>query len=85
MREFRVNIIGASGTGKTTLGAALAKRLGCPHFDSDDYYHFPTDPPFRKQRTPEERLALLEADLSKHRSWILSGGAASSRIQSYFL
>lgn len=70
-----IYIIGASGTGKTTLAKALSEKLGFPQFDSDDYYHYPTDPPFQKQRSSEERASLLTNDLSKHPSWILSGGA----------
>lgn len=75
MNEIKINIIGASETGKSTLGKAISEKLKIPHFDSDDYYHFPTDPPFRKQRSPEERLSLLMKDLGKHSSWVLSGGA----------
>lgn len=73
---MKINIIGASGTGKTTLGKAIAEKFGCAHFDSDDYYHYPTDPPFQKQRSPEERVELLMTDLNKNFSWVLAGGAA---------
>jgi adenylate kinase family enzyme len=71
----RVAILGASGTGKTTLAEALAAHLAIPHFDSDAYYHRPTDPPYREPRPPEERRTLLERDLAPHPSWTLSGGA----------
>jgi adenylate kinase family enzyme len=73
----RINIVGASGVGKTTLGRALAKRLDVPHFDSDDYYHLPTDPPYQLPRTPEDRCSLLERDLARVDGWILAGGAAT--------
>lgn len=71
----RVAVLGASGTGKSTLASALAERLGVPAFDADDYYHLPTDPPYQRQRAPEERRALLERDLSQQPGWVLSGGA----------
>ena len=41
----RIHILGASGSGTTTLGRALAARLQCPHFDTDDCFWLPTDPP----------------------------------------
>ena len=73
MKPARINIFGASGTGKTTLGRALAARLGVAYLDSDHYFHFPTDPPFAKQRSPEERNRMLADDMRKHGSWVLSG------------
>ena len=75
MKDIKINIIGASGTGKSTLAKAVADKIECAHFDSDYYFHYPTDPPFQKQRPPRDRLSLLMADLTQHRSWVLSGGA----------
>jgi hypothetical protein len=65
----------APGCGATTSGRALPAILGVPHFDSDDDYHEPTDPPFQRQRSPRERHDLIVADLSRSSGWILSGGA----------
>jgi adenylate kinase family enzyme len=67
----RIHITGASGTGTTTLGRALARELECAHLDSDDYYWVPTRPPFREKREPAERVRLLERDLGD--AWVLSG------------
>jgi adenylate kinase family enzyme len=69
----RIHILGASGSGTTTLGSALAKHLQYHHFDSDVYYWFPTDPPFQTKRDIEQRRKLLLNDLSNHESWVLSG------------
>ena len=33
----RIHILGAFGSGTTTLGRALAARLQYPYFDMDDY------------------------------------------------
>lgn len=56
-----VHVVGASGSGTTTLGVALATRLGCPHLDTDDFYWVPTDPPYRETRPIEQRLTLMQA------------------------
>lgn len=73
----RIHITGASGAGTTTLGRALSTALGCPHFDTDDYYWAPTRPRFRAKRPIEERRALLLRDVAPHRSWVLSGSLVS--------
>ena len=31
----RVNVVGTSGSGKSTMGAALARRLGVPYVELD--------------------------------------------------
>lgn len=67
-----IHITGASGSGVSTLGAALAERLGAPQFDVDDFFWMPTDPPFTDKRPIVERLALLEERLVGDR-WVLSG------------
>jgi len=69
----RVHILGASGSGTTTLAEALGARLGCPHFDVDDYFWLPSEPPFQHIRDREVRRALLSADLEKPGGWVLSG------------
>lgn len=76
-QNHRIYIIGASGTGKTTLAKALSAQLKIIHFDSDDYFHYPTDPPYQKERSPEDRAQLLSSDLKPHASWVLSGGAGT--------
>jgi adenylate kinase family enzyme len=70
---FRAHILGASGSGTTTLGKAVSAHLRIPHLDTDDYYWEPTDPPYRTARPIEERLRLLEPQLRSSKSWVLSG------------
>jgi adenylate kinase family enzyme len=69
----RIHLVGASGSGTTALGRALARHLACPHFDTDDYFWLPTDPPFEQIRDRAVREALLRADLDHHPAWALSG------------
>ena len=69
----RIHILGASGSGTTTLGRALAARLQCPHFDTDDYFWLPTDPPYTQQRERTKRQQLLMNDLTAHDAWVVSG------------
>jgi hypothetical protein len=72
----RIHITGASGSGTTTLGAHLAARLACPHFDTDDFYWLQTDPPFQLKREIPDRLLLLSELLNANPGWILSGSVA---------
>ena len=69
----RIVITGASGSGTTTLGAAVAKRLGCTHLDADDAFWVKTDPPFTTKRPLDERDAWIRARLEASRAWVLSG------------
>ena len=72
MTARRLHLVGASGSGTTTLGRAVAQRLGSPHFDTDDYFWIMTDPPFEQIRPVAERHALLAPDLARD-AWVLSG------------
>jgi adenylate kinase family enzyme len=50
----RLHILGASGSGTTTLGKAIANELAAPHFDTDDYYWLPTSSsPKPRRPTPQ--------------------------------
>jgi adenylate kinase family enzyme len=61
-------IASASGNGKTTLGRALAARLGVPFVELDALVHGPL-----WQETPDEELrALLEPTLRSD-GWVIDG------------
>jgi len=70
---MKIHIFGASGSGVTTLGLALAEKLEIPYFDSDLYFWEPTEPPFTIRREPQLRNQQITDDIKKHADWILGG------------
>jgi adenylate kinase family enzyme len=73
MEPCRVLVMGASGSGTTTLGRALANRWAVPHADADDYFWQPTTPPYVDQRRVDERLRLMQEMFLPRDAWVLSG------------
>ena len=73
MKSCRIHIVGASGSGTTTLGRALADALAIPHHDTDDYLWQPTTPPYLDLREVAERLRLMREVFLARASWVLSG------------
>ena len=68
-----IHILGASGSGTTTLATHISARYGHRHLDTDDFYWLPTQPPFQQKRPRDERLALLQQALAEQATWVLSG------------
>jgi adenylate kinase family enzyme len=68
-----IHIVGASGSGTSTLGQALEREHGYKWLDTDNYFWFPTDPPFNQSRPSKERTALMSAELQKHEKCVISG------------
>lgn len=73
MRRCRLHVTGASGAGTTTLARAVADAWAVPHADADDYFWLPTNPPYTQQRSPLERVALMEQVFLGREGWVLSG------------
>ena len=73
MKSRRIHLTGASGSGVTTLGRALADRLALPHHDSDDYFWLPTAPPYQTVRAAADRLRLMHEMFVPRLDWVLSG------------
>lgn len=69
----RLLVIGASGAGTSTLGRAVASSRASQHFDLDDFFWEPTDPPFLTRRAPGERVRLLGQMVLPRADWVLSG------------
>lgn len=79
----RIHILGASGSGTTTLGSALAHVLPHTHLDSDNYFW---ETKFTNKRLVHGRRELLEKDFSLHENWILSGSVCNweNDLKNYF-
>jgi protein-L-isoaspartate(D-aspartate) O-methyltransferase len=77
MPGCRIHITGASGSGVTTLGRAMADALAIPHHDTDDYYWLPTDPPFQQPRDILHRIRLMQEMFLPRDAWVLSGSCDS--------
>lgn len=61
-----IHVMGASGSGTTSLGRALAEKLDIAHLDTDDFFWLPTDPPFTMPRDADERIGLLLDEVARH-------------------
>ena len=71
-------VFGASGSGTTTIGRALASKLNTIHLDLDDYYwDNSVHTPYTKKRNKEERVSLLYRDLFRHNTFVMSGDLRS--------
>lgn len=70
---MKLLIFGASGTGTTTLGKALAQQLDWTFLDADDYYWEQTDPPFQKKIELHKRNNNLKSAFEAHNDVIISG------------
>ena len=66
----RIHIVGASGSGTTTFGNALAEVLPHTHLDTDDYFWTTK---FTEARPVPERREMLKEELLQSEQWILSG------------
>ncbi len=70
---MRIHIFGGSGSGTSTLGRAVASCLAAPHFDTDDFFWLPDDPPFQEKRDIAARLDLMRQVFVPRSDWVLSG------------
>lgn len=64
----RISVIGNSGSGKTTVGRALALRLGVPFVEMDAFRHGPG-----WTETPDEQFRRLVADAAAGDAWVIDG------------
>ena len=72
----RINIAGAAGSGTSTLGRALARRLDYAFLNADDFYWKPSTPPFQQKYEPEERLATIVNAMDVQPATVIAGSVA---------
>lgn len=68
-----VHILGASGSGTSTLGRAMAEQWGYAWLDTDDFFWQPTDPPYAQPRPVAERIDRLRAAIAAAPRCAISG------------
>jgi len=64
----KINVVGTSGSGKSTFSRTLATRLGYPYLEMDAMFWKPN----WQESTDEEFFAKLNSALSQER-WVLDG------------
>ena len=65
----KISVIGSCCSGKTTLAAQLAQRLGVPHVELDALHHGPN----WREATADELRAKVEETLAKVDGWVVDG------------
>lgn len=68
-----IYIVGASGSGTSTIGEALSKVSNYHFVDLDEIFWEKTDPPFTKSRPLSERVIRLKETINRYPDLILSG------------
>jgi len=65
-------VYGANGSGKTTLGRELARILNFKHMDIEDYHFENSEIPYTVERSREDCLNLMLADIEKYHSFVIT-------------
>ena len=68
---MKIQIIGGSGTGKTTLGKYIGEKEGLKWIDTDKYIW--KDDVFTERYPVEERLEMYRRDMKSSDSYVASG------------
>ncbi|OBS12192.1 hypothetical protein ATE49_06970 [Elizabethkingia miricola] len=72
-----IHIFGASGSGVTTLGNYISKKLGWKYLDSDDFFWEKTETLYTVKRDPKSRDAEILKLLKSGESIIFGGSCIS--------
>lgn len=77
---MRLHLFGASGSGCSSLGRAMAKKFQLSYYDTDDYYWEASEPPFTVRAQATSRNARLQQDLLRTTGWVLAGSISSWQL-----
>ena len=72
---MKIQIIGASGTGKSTLARYLSEKTGVYWIDTDKYLW--KDSSFTENYPVEDRFGMYNDDMANHQDYIVSGSVHS--------
>lgn len=70
----RVSVVGCSGSGKSTIAAELAERLGTTHLELDAVFHQPGWTPLPSEEFRAQVGAVVERD-----RWVVDGNYSTVR------
>ena len=73
-RAVRINVVGTTGSGKTTVSRAIATRLGIPHIELDALFWCPD-----WEETPDEVFLPRVDAATDAPSWVLDGNYSRTR------
>lgn len=75
-----IHVMGASGSGTSTMGEFLAEKLDFNLIESDFYKWQQTDPPFQKMRPIEESNSLLMEQINRRENLIITGSLHANPV-----
>ncbi|MDD3397712.1 MAG: AAA family ATPase [Clostridia bacterium] len=73
---MKICVIGAAGTGTSTIGRHIAFHYDIKQIESDYYAWEQTNPPFQKDRSYEEGRSLLNKAFDENENLIICGNVA---------
>src|SRR5687768_1581665 len=74
MRQFRINVTGTTGSGKTTMARNLALKLGVPHVELDALHWDPNWTEASNEVFRERTSTALSCD-----EWVVDGNYSAVR------
>lgn len=70
----RIVVVGATGSGKTTLAGKIAQRLSIPHTETDSIYWRPNWDPI-----PLDEFRLRMETITRREQWVIDGNYSKVR------